>query len=431
MTPPADEDDTMWRDLVRELHVYGISEAEAGQHRGMILKWAARAAAAGILEEQQHSMNSMMAKSQLESNDFEVLSAVYGTWNVTDTVARIFRAHRRLGLSDVSFIVTNETFGGDPRFNSVKSFSMVWRKVIYLDYGTLYTTPQKNLAEEGDTVNLDSTALLPYHESFDNDPGSVHIVCASWHNMDVTERVADIARSHRQPYVVASTHEFGRDPCFGTVKTMSVTWAYSDTPIALSHCEVKTVTENETLEIPPFLDIICANWGGLDVTNTIRAKIGQQQTLQLDTDKIQSMASPDPWPMKRKAISILYQYGSDPLQLLVVGERTGVISIHPKAPMHRSHFFSMRNGPSANITVIAAAWGLSPVLEAPFIQAALQKKEIPCTNAFFGRDGWGGYHKTCQVFLQNNLTSEVICVAGRENTMLALPTVWPGEEDEG
>jgi hypothetical protein len=52
MTLHPDEDG-MWEELVREMHTYGISEREASQHRGMILKWAAKAAAAGILEEQR------------------------------------------------------------------------------------------------------------------------------------------------------------------------------------------------------------------------------------------------------------------------------------------------------------------------------------------------------------------------------------------
>lgn len=429
MTPPSDEDD-IWQELVREMHTYGISETEANENRPMILKWAAKAAAAGILEEQRPSnLSHMVTGLKRQSDDFEILSAVYGPLNVADTVRHIFRAHLRGKVQNISFTATNETFGGDPWFNNVKAFSMVWRKAIYLDYGTLYTAPQKIIAEEGETISIDLNAPLPYHESFDDNPGSPHILIASWHNQDVTEQVARLVRTNRQASIVASVHEFGCDPCYGHVKNLSVTWAYSDTPAALSYCDMKTVHENESLEIPSFLDIICANWGGLDITSELQAKIGPHQTLQLDTNSVRHIASPDPWPDNHhKTISVLYQYGSDPMQLLVVGEGTGLVTINPQSPFRRNHFFSSKNGPSAKIEVLAVVWGLQPVSEVSFIQVTLQNKQIPCNNAFFARDGWGGTKKTCQVFLQNNLTGDITCIVGREGTTLTLPTVWPGDE---
>jgi hypothetical protein len=184
------------------------------------------------------------------------------------------------------------------------------------------------------------------------------------------------------------------------------------------------------LEIPPFLDIICANWGGLDITSFLRAQIGLHQTLQLDTDVLSRLGLPDPWPEHRKTIAVLYQYGNDPMQLRVIAEGRERLHIHPNGQVYRNHFLSSRNGPAANITVLAAIWGLQPVSEVPFIQAAVRDKRIPCNNTFFGRDGWGGFHKTCQTFLQNSHTGEVICVAGREGSTLALPTVWPGEDED-
>ncbi|KAJ5624349.1 hypothetical protein N7510_000658 [Penicillium lagena] len=415
MTPPSDEDD-MWQELVREMHTYGISEAEANENRPMILKWAAKAAAAGILEEQRPSnLSHMVTGLQRRSDDFEVLSAVYGPLNVADTVRHIFRAHLRVKVPKISFTATNETFGGDPWLNNVKAFSMVWRKAIYLDYGTLYTAPQKVIAEEGETIIIDLNAPLPYHECFDDNPGSVHILIASWHNQDVTEQVAKVARTYRKPSIMASVHEFGCDPCFGHVKNLSVTWAYSDTPAALSYCDVKTVHENENLDIPPFLDIICANWGGLDITSVLQAQIGPHQTLQLDTNGVRHIASPDPWPDNHhKTISVLYQIGD--------GYRRSTKSIPPKP------LFSSKNGPSAKIEVLAVVWGLHPVSEVSFIQVTLQNKQIPCNNTFFARDGWVGMKKTCQVFLQNNLTGDITCIVGREGTTLTLPTVWPGED---
>ncbi|KAL2698400.1 hypothetical protein AAEP93_011110 [Penicillium crustosum] len=425
-----------WPKLVRRMTEYGISETEAKQNQDLILKWTARASKPASLPpvKQSPTTNSLMGSIGADlglgahKEEIEVISAVYGSKIVTDIMRHIINGHLGLKLTRMPFSATNETFGGDPWPNYIKAFSMVWRKVIRLEYGNLYSAPQKLFAEEGELLTIDLAAPLPFHESSEtNKRGSIYILNASWHNLDVTEHVASITANDPRPDIMASTHEFfAIDPCYGHKKVMSVTWTYSDTAAALSHCEVRTVTENSSTQIPPFLDIICANWGGLDITNLVRAKITPQQTLHFDTKNVWAFASPDPLPGWQKTISILYQYGSlEPMQMLVTGEDSSYAMIDPGDRMRRNFFFSKSIEVTSDIKVVAAVWGLQPVSEKVFGRAVTERKKVPCSNDFFGRDGWGGRQKTLQVFLQNEHTGECVCVSEKEGNFLEMPTVWP------
>lgn len=432
---PENEVNREWPKLVRRMTEYGISEAEAKQNQDLILKWTARASkpADSPPFKQSPTTNSLMGSIGADlglgahKEEIEVISAVYGPKIVTDIMRHVINAHLGLKLTRVPFSATNETFGGDPWPNYIKAFSMVWRKVIRLDYGNLYSAPQKLFAEEGELLTIDLSVPLPSHESSEtNTRGSIYILNSSWHNLDVTEHVASITANDPRPDIMASTHEFfAIDPRFGHKKVMSVTWAYSDTAAALSHCEVRTVTENSSTPIPPFLDIICANWGGLDITNIVRAKITPQRTLRFDTKNVWASASPDPLPGWQKTISILYQYGSlEPMQMLVTGEDSGYAMIDPGDRMRRNFFFSKSIEVTSDIRVVAAVWGLQPVSEKVFARAVTERKKVPCSNDFFGRDGWGGRLKTLQVFLQNGHTGECVCVSEEEGNVLEMPTVW-------
>ncbi|KAL3481756.1 hypothetical protein BJX99DRAFT_218206 [Aspergillus californicus] len=367
---------------------------------------------------------------KMHKEEIEVISAVYGPKIVTDIVSHIINAHSGLTMTKVVLSVTNETFDGDPWPDSMKAFTMVWRKVIRLEYGSLYSAPQKLFAEEGESLTIDLSLPLPYHNSSETrKPGSIYIVNASWHNLDVTDHVAAIAANDPRPEITASTHEFfARDPRFGHVKVMSVTWTYSDTAAALSHCEVRTVTENSSLQIPPFLDILCANWGGLDITNLVRARVTPQQVLWFDTNSnaLIRITSHDPLPGWQKTISILYRYGlSEPMQLLVTGDNSGYASIQPEHGMKRKFFFSNSISVTAEISIISAVWGVQPVPENVALRDGVEAKKLACSNDFFMRDGWGGRLKTLQVFLRNELSGEIACVSAKEGEVLEIPTVWP------
>ncbi|KAJ6000863.1 hypothetical protein N7481_001272 [Penicillium waksmanii] len=416
---------------------YGISEAEAEQNQDLNLEWTAHASVPVVspLVKRSPATGSLMRNTGAKlglgahTEEIEVISAIYGPRVVTDVIRHIVNAHSCLKMTRVVFSATNETFGGDPWPNCIKAFSMVWRKVIRLDYGKIYSAPQKLFAEEGELLTIDLSIALPFHKSSETKSrGSIYILNASWHNIDVTEHVASITAKDPRPDIIASNHEFfAVDPCYGHKKVMSVTWTYSDIATALSYCEVRAVTEDSSIQIPPYLDIICANWGGLDVTDLVRAKITPQQTLHFDTKNGCAFASPDPLPGWQKTISILYRYGSlEPMQLLVIDENSDYVMIDPGKRLRRNFFFSNTIEVTSDIRLVAAVWGLQPVFEKRFGTAVTERKEVSCSNDFFERDGWVGTLKTLQVFLQNVHTGECTCVSAKEGSVLKMPTVWPG-----
>jgi hypothetical protein len=424
-----------WANRGRMLEYY-VSEAEAEQNQDPILRQTAHASEPLVSPPVKRSptTDSLMGNTGallglgVHKEEIEVISAIYGPRIVTDIIRNITNAHSCLKMTRVVFSATNETFGGDPWPNCIKAFSMVWRKVIRLDYGNLYSAPQKLFAEEGELLTIDLSNPLPFHKSSATKKrGSIYILNASWHNIDVTEHVASITAKDPRPDIIASNHEFFvEDPCYGYEKIMSVTWTYSDIAAALSYCEVRAVAENSSIQIPPYLDIICANWGGLDITNLVRAKITPQQTLHFDTKNGGAFASPDPLPGWQKTISILYRYGSlEPMQLLVTGDDSGYVMIDPGKRIRRNFFFSNTIEVTSDIRIVAAVWGLQPVSEKRFSTAVTERKMVSCSNDFFGWDGWGGTLKTLQVFLQNVHTGECTCVSAKEGSVLKMPTVWP------
>ncbi|KAJ5902776.1 hypothetical protein N7495_003304 [Penicillium taxi] len=435
----GDEDYHDWPKLVRRMTEFGITEAEAEQNQVLIRTLAARASSAPS-SNSKDSPTAITPKGMIGADlglgahkeEIEVLSAVYGPMVVTDTIKHIIDAHAGLNITKITFSINNETFGEDPWPNNTKAFSMIWRKAIRLTYGNLYSAPQKVFAEENELATIDIAVPLPIHESSESRKrGSIYILNASWHNIDVTEHVAMVTANDPRPEIKASNYEFfaiNPDPCYGQVKILSVTYTYSDTAAALSHCEVKTVTEESSAQIPPFLEIFCANWGGLDITNLVRANITSHQTLQFDTRNVHVIASPDPLYGHQKTISILYRYGSsEPMQLLVAGEDTGFAVIDPGDTMRRNFFFSDTLELTPNINALAAVWGLLPVSEKDVSQALTVRRKVPCTNEFFKRDGWGGKVKTFQLFLQNGHTGECVCVSAKEGEFLVTPTAWPEE----
>jgi hypothetical protein len=406
-----------WADLIRQIKQHGISETQIGEHREMILQWAARAAAAGILD-QPLDQYSTVPEEQVES--LEVISAVYGPTIVTSTIQRIFDVSVKKNLSKVQFAITNQTFQDDPFPNNVKAFSMVWRKIIRRGHKALYSTPQKVFAQEGNIVLIDPRITLPCVEYNDDaDSGEIQILIASWHNCDVTEWVSTLMKNGESSIMATNRELRTEDPCPGYAKILSATWTYANPAASSSQWEVSVVRQGHQLEIPPYLNILCANWGGTDITTVLQTRTSSKQILALDTNK-HFIAAPDPWLNVHKAISIVYQYDSNPLQLLVVGEGTGLVTIQPYETIQRRRRWHINYDIGGDIMILAVIWGLQPIPSTPTFLEALKEGRIYCTNGFFGLDGWQNVPKTCQVFVQNTKTREISCLTGRENSVLIL-----------
>ena len=84
------------------------------------------------------------------------------------------------------------------------------------------------------------------------------------------------------------------------------------------------------------LKIHAATFGGADFTNEIQDLVQSDQTLNLDTNFPgwqQSYHWQDPWPGTVKSLTILYQWGERPLELVVTSENQGTVVLDPSAPV--------------------------------------------------------------------------------------------------
>ena len=420
LAPSEDQKPSLMEDLKQEMAKHGISEAQINDNREMILRWVARAAAAGFLDQ---PFEEPLAQAEDVEETWEVISATYGPAVVTSAMQRIFDVHNgRNRPSEIQFSVTSETFGGDSFPSNLKGFSMVWRRIRRRGRKVIYSTPMKVFAEEGNRLSVDLGRTLPFIEDKDDTAnGGIRIISACWHNCDVTDRVSTLVKSGQYTIMATGVELLTSDPCPAYLKVLSATWTYPGTGITSSQFSVRTAREYGHLNIPPHLNILCADWSCVDITAVLQTRINQEQTLNLDTNNLFQLV-PDPWFGYYKAISIVYQYGSGPLELLVARDGAGVILIKPYKTVHQNYSWQLNYDIGNDITILAVIWGLQPILETPALQKAFKEGKIPCSTEFFGIDGWGGKVKTCQVFLRNVRTGETSCIAEREGSILTLPS---------
>lgn len=443
----------LWMDLVAEMQKHGISETQIEQHKSMILQWAGRAIAAGILnhpdgEEEETEMETY----------WEVISAVYGPRNVTSLLQRMIDTHREhqhqyyLGERSprpFQFIITNEAFGGDPFPDHVKAFSMAWRKKTIRRHGwqssTTYSAVQKVFAQESDVVVIDFDQPLVELDNNDQPPkrGGIEIILAAWHNLDITQQISSLIQQGQTAIMATDMQLLTHDPSPGYIKFLSVTYTYSSPSDKHQNFQVNFAQEGTELDIPPSLDILYANWGGLDITATLQSKIDPgTQTLTLDTNRVSYIASPDPWSGFHKGVVVVYRYNtiskgngdSDGMELLVIGEGMGTTYIKPyQSGMHRSREWRLDlpfSSDDSKMKILGVIWGLQPVSTTllsnrkELRDSILEEKRISCTNKFFGGDGWLNRVKACLVLMQNVETKEIAGLVGREGTVLDLTSPW-------
>lgn len=456
----------LWIDLVTEMQKHGISETQVEQHKSMILQWAGRAIAAGILN--QPGDEEIQAETETY---WEVISAVYGPRNVTSILQRMIDTHRQhqqhLRSRPLQFIITNEAFGGDPFPAHVKAFSMAWRKRVVRRHGrqvwTSYSAVQKVFAQESDVVVIDFDQPIDAEENPTqlSTRREVEILIASWHNLDMTQHISSLVQKGQTAIMATDMQLLTRDPSPGYVKFLSVTYTYTcatSNNNERQYFQVSFAQEGTELDIPPSLDILYANWGGLDITATLQSKIDPTtQTLTLDTNRMFFIASPDPWPGFHKGIIVVYRYNTtskgkgscevegDGMELLVVGEGMGTTAIKPyQSGMHRSRGWRLDlpfpssssssspadDGDGSKARILGIIWGLQPVsttlwsTRRELRDSILQERRISCTNKFFGGDGWLNKVKACLVLVQNVETREIAALVGREKTVLELVSPW-------
>ena len=360
----------------------------------------------------------------------DVVSATYGTLDVTNHIQRFFCAHHN---NVRAFVPSNVFFGGvDPIPNSVKAFVLVWRMALLYGDSTerSYSAVQTERCLEGQVVSLQYDTPLPPFNPPAILPLNIQILDATYYTLDVTAVVARLVDNRNQgPLVIrASNVQFGSDPAFNTVKQLSITYACRSYDGSFKN-HTQVVKEGGTITItipsrpPPQLIIHAAYWADLDVTHILRLRVSHDQTLQIDTASIHSF---DPWYNVSKTLSVMYQYTNEPLQLIVRYDSSGIIFIGPTRPLQR-HFLNPARRHPNRINILAVVWGAmydhpEPLSASQFDWIAKRRK-FPCTNEWFKFDGRPNWHKTCHVFYELGTTGSIRCTAAREGEECCLSDI--------
>ncbi|ATY67107.1 hypothetical protein A9K55_000004 [Cordyceps militaris] len=425
---PSDPlDDSFLQNLLHDMQKHGVSDVHLGEGGQLVV----RSVSPGLMPTSGtgHRQSWTSTNHQLAWDNgpvtYEVLSAVYGPRVLTKRMQRLVDNHSVSKGHPLEFVIKNETMGGDPLYGDVKAFAMIWRKRAFRDGRTLYSEPQHVLGEEDDiaTIHLDAPLPCVEHQQKEEDVGSregmTQIVFASWFDMDVTARVANLVASGHTSITATNENLHVDDPKPGYVKSLSICWTYyrgtSAVTPSIAEFQTATVLTGQQLEVPPGLHMLCASKGDLEITDIVQAMVSRNQTLTLDASNT-ALAVLDPRPGVRKTISIAYRYGARAMQLLVVGEGQGVVELNPTTTsssidvgddggifdLDASVGVPLGQGGHPNpATVVALVWGLKLLsLETPSLRSALQERLLPCNNDFLGVDGWEYTVKTCQVFVQ-------------------------------
>ncbi|KAK4695555.1 hypothetical protein P7C71_g2214, partial [Lecanoromycetidae sp. Uapishka_2] len=177
----------------------------------------------------------------------------------------------------------------------------------------------------------------------------------------------------------------------------------------------------------PKLTIHAALWADHDIKLALISQIKADQTLRIDTSYC--VDTRDPWPNVHKVISILYSYEGQELNLMVTHDQLGVFSIYPGRVEPVSFIDPavdrrLKSGSAGSgREIMAVIWGTMLGRHGPVDPKTMAKiyggKKVECTNEFFGFDGYGNEHKTCQVFyrMKNDL-GIFHCMMAREHSTI-------------
>lgn len=434
----ASLDDAFSKDLIEGMKKHSLSDEEIDNDTELATALPKRGAKLASGHTFRHSWSS--GPDDDGHATYEVLSAVYGPRVVTNRLQRMIDNQAATGDGVVRFIVDNETMGGDSMYGQHKGLAMVWRKSVLRRNRVVYSQLQRLLAQEGESVTLRLDAALPHADERDAEgmeglpEGATQIILASWFDADVTDRVATLVANGQTRISAISEDLRTPDPCPHYIKSLSVCWRYVHGPDADASAraafQTATVLEGQLLEVPPCLRILCARKGDLDITNLLQAMVSGTQTLTLDAQSIQPSQA-DTRPGDWKVLSIVYRYGTRSPQLLVLPEYADRFELTPHTTSSgndaqrgavydfaASNGIAMANsGSNEAATVVAVVWGLELLsLETASLREAMENGHMSCTNEFFGVDGWEGFVKTCQVFVQNG--KELECFTAWEGSDL-------------
>ncbi|KAM7184554.1 hypothetical protein V8F20_012164 [Naviculisporaceae sp. PSN 640] len=183
---------------------------------------------------------------------------------------------------------------------------------------------------------------------------------------------------------------------------------------------------------PARLKIAGATWGGVNVTEDVRAMISASETLALDMHTIHRVLVPDPLHGTVKTLTVLYQYeDQDDVHLLNTTEHVAPIIIFPAAHEHGPASLKTidrpwKASPYSSVEIIAVLYGPKRI-ETPSVLEELSKffegrrGQIRMTNSYFKADTWPGKKKSWTVYFRFTQSKKIQCVTGLEDGALELP----------
>ncbi|KAJ4381431.1 hypothetical protein N0V85_008684 [Neurospora sp. IMI 360204] len=197
---------------------------------------------------------------------------------------------------------------------------------------------------------------------------------------------------------------------------------------------------------PPQLVIIGATWGGVSVTDDIRAMVASDDSIIFDMYNLYNVLTPDPAYGTVKTLTVLYQFvglnNNGGVHLLNVAEHTAVLSV--RADKHTesteqevaeetSDFVQTIHRPwrtglfyNGSVEILAALYGPERI-ETPSVLQELAKffegrrGQIRMTNAFWKKDTWPGVRKSWTVYFRFADSKRIQVVTGMEDGALEVP----------
>ncbi|KAI9686375.1 MAG: hypothetical protein M1822_003720 [Bathelium mastoideum] len=410
-------------DVFKELEVEGISKQELRDNQSVITQWIRRGLRDGAWQELPPETYPSYPKIPVKPDDgsqitlthqckIEVLSASYGPMDVTDRMRHFLMTNVSASTKTRVFNVTNDFFGGDPR-PGIKAFVLVWRKRLSLGgvsrYG--YSEPQTLIVPEYKQAIFDYNRDAPPVDPESYSTSNLNILNATYHTQDVTSTVARLI----QDPIKVSNAVFG-DPHPGWKKVLVVTYSYG-VPENILDCHTKICVEGSSLSIPPPLKIAAANFATTDITDILRAQVTLDQQLFVNLNK--TLYYPDPAFGVSKTVAVMFQYGDEPLQLVVQWESEDVLKIEPLGRQQRNFINPMPPRADDAFHIIGGVWGVRP-LDLKHFGLMQQREEFPCTNEWFGFDGRPDVKKTCLLFIWDPRNAVVKCLSAWEGEILKI-----------
>ena len=351
------------------------------------------------------------------SAELVIYGATYGPRDVTG-IARNLRKDQSL-----SFVVSNDTFGGDPWHGIVKSFVLVYKYdttnsqvqtlILSENQQCVLKPPPQSKAVPKD--RLDTTHLKAIQQASTQlvtiVPQPLVILGAAFGLKDVTVKANQLISTSTGKFNQLASNDVWGDGWPGYRKTLVVVYEYDDLQM------LDVVEENQRMYFiaSPPITIFRAAYGLHDVTNKVSALVRNRSL----TVTANNQTFDDGWPGHRKILAVMYQYGEEIPKVATAEEDNTLKILYAKADNY------VVTGNPNNLTILGAAYGPANVTEKVQSLVKTNKLQITVGNALFGFDPWPGVVKSLEVVYQYGRNPPLMKIEPENNQMMIDKVVLP------